>query len=126
VSDPGLALAIGLMRANPSVIERSVFDPAFWSDGLLELFGGPERDLFGGFDLNFLAGGRITPLAGGAFADLENAEADNADAITLLEMLGDARDHVAQDRLGGLLRQFMVLGQGRREMLERYGARSEE
>ncbi len=36
-------------------------------------------------NLDRLAGGLVAPHAGGALADLENAEAEDADAIALLE-----------------------------------------
>ena len=94
------------------------------SDGFLQFLGGAKRDLFGSLDLNFLAGRGIAALAGGALADLENAEADNPDTFALLEVLGDAGDHVGQNGLGRLLRQFVVFGQSCREMLQCNGGRS--
>src|ERR1700755_2797629 len=93
------------------------------SDGFLQLLGGAEGDLLAGLDVDRFAGGGIAAHAGGALADLEDAEADNADALALLEWLGDAGDQVAQDRFGLLLRQLMLLRQRCREMLECDGGR---
>ena len=67
------------------------------------------------------AGGGVAAHAGGALADLQDAEADDADALALLQVFGDLGDHVGQDGLGLLLGQFMVLGDRRRQMLERDG-----
>src|SRR3954447_3436433 len=93
------------------------------SDGFLQLLGGAEGDLLAGFDVDRFAGGGIAAHAGGALAHLEDAEADNTDALALLEMLGDARDQGAQNGFGLLLRQLMLFRQRCREMLERDGRR---
>ena len=69
------------------------------------------------------AGGGVAAHAGGALAHLEDAEADDADALALLQVLGDPGDQVAQDGLGLLLGQFLVFGDRRREMLQRDGGR---
>src|SRR3954464_7565115 len=91
------------------------------SDGFLQLLGGAEGDLLAGLDVDGFAGGGIAAHASGALAHLEDAEADNTDALTLLETLGDARHQVAQDGFGLLLRQLMLFRQRCREMLERDG-----
>src|SRR5882762_6748350 len=93
------------------------------SDGFLEFLGRAEGDLLAGLDVDRLAGGGVAAHAGGALADLEDAEADDADALALLQVLGDAAYHVVQDLLGLLLRQFLVLGDRRRQMLQRNGRR---
>src|SRR5216684_4735679 len=54
-------------------------------DGFLEFLGGAEGDLLAGLDLDRFAGRGITPHAGGALADLKDAEADDADALALLQ-----------------------------------------
>src|SRR3954452_18532456 len=92
-------------------------------DGFLEFLGGAEGDLLAGLDLDRLAGGGVAAHARGALANLQDAEADDADAFALLEMLGHARYQIAEDGLGLLLRQFVLFGQCRREMLERNGGR---
>jgi len=65
------------------------------------------------------AGGGIAAHAGGALAHLEDAETDNADALALLQVLGDPADQIVQNGLGALLRQFVLFRQRCREMLER-------
>ncbi len=64
------------------------------------------------------AGGGVAAHAGGALADLEDAEPHDTDALALLQVFCDLADHVGQDRLGGLLRQVMFLGQRCCQMLE--------
>src|SRR6185369_13294232 len=91
------------------------------SDGFLEFLGGAESNFLARLDLDRFAGGRVAARAGGALADLEDAEADDADALALLQVPGDLADQIGQDRLGGLLRQFMVIRQSRREVLQRDG-----
>ena len=58
-------------------------------DGFLEFLGGAEGNLLAGLDLDRLAGGGVAAHAGGALADLEDAEADDTDALALLQVLGD-------------------------------------
>ena len=69
------------------------------------------------------AGGGIAAHAGGALAHLQDAEADDANALALLQMLGDADDQIVQDGLSLLLGQFLLIGDRRCEMLERDGGR---
>jgi hypothetical protein len=64
------------------------------SDGFFEFLGGAKGDLLAGLDLDRLASGRIAAHAGGALAHLQNAEADQADAVTFLEMLRHQADEV--------------------------------
>src|SRR5882672_12394997 len=87
-------------------------------DGFLEFLGRAEGNLLAGLDLDRLAGGGVAAHAGGALANLEDAEADDADALALLQVLGDHGDHVAQDRLSLLLRQFLILGDRRGQVLQ--------
>src|ERR1700712_5317489 len=94
------------------------------SDGFLEFLGRAEGDLLAGLDLDRFAGGGVAAHAGGALANLENAEPDDADTLALLEVLGDQGDRVGQDGLGLLLRQFLVLGDRRCQMLQRDRGRS--
>src|SRR6202795_3426588 len=90
-------------------------------DGFLEFLGRTEGNLLAGLDVDRFAGGGVAAHARGALADLEDAEADDADALALLQMLGDHGDDVVQDRLGLLLRQFLILGDRRRQVLQRNG-----
>src|SRR5437764_10478348 len=92
-------------------------------DGFLEFLGRTEGDLLAGLDVDRLAGSGVAAHAGGALADLEDAEADNADALALLQVLGDLADHVVQDGLSLLLRQFLLFGDRRRQVLQRDGRR---
>src|SRR6478672_12928714 len=87
------------------------------SDGFLELLGCTEGNLLAGLDVDRLAGGGVAAHAGGALAHLQDAEANDADPLALLEVLGDQGDRVGQDRLGLLLGQFLVLGDRRGQML---------
>ena len=58
-------------------------------DGFLEFLGRAEGDLLAGLDVDRFAGGGIAAHAGGALADLQDAETDDADALALLQVLGD-------------------------------------
>src|SRR5436853_2454745 len=57
------------------------------SDGFLEFLRGAERDLLARLDLDRLAGRGVAAHAGGALANLKDAEATDADAVALLEVL---------------------------------------
>src|SRR6478672_3701585 len=67
------------------------------SDGFLELLGCTEGDLLAGLDVDRFAGGGVAAHAGGALAHLKDAEAHHADAIALLQMLGDAVHQIGQN-----------------------------
>ena len=84
----------------------------------LQLLGGAEGDLLARLDLDRFAGGGVAAHAGGALAHLKDAEADDADALALLEVLGDLGDEVGQNRFRGLLRQLVFFGQSRGKVLE--------
>src|SRR6478672_7632026 len=94
------------------------------SDGFFQLLRGAEGDLLAGLDLDRLAGRGVAAHARGALAHLQDAEAADADAVALLQMLDDIVDHAAEDRLGVLLRQLVLLGDHRREVLQRNGGSS--
>src|SRR5262250_3922135 len=86
-------------------------------DRFLEFLGGAERDFFARLDLDRLAGSRVAPHAGGALANLKDAEATDANAVALLQVLDHEADEVAENRLRLLLRHFMAAGQGGGEVL---------
>ena len=88
-------------------------------DGFLEFLGRAEGDLLAGLDLDRFAGGGVAAHAGGALANLQDAEADDADALALLQVLGDPGDQVAQNGFSLLLGQFLVFGDRRGQMLQR-------
>jgi hypothetical protein len=88
----------------------------------LQFLGRSERDLFARFDLDDFAGCRIATHARCSFPDLQDAEARNADALALFEMLGDEAYEIAKEALACAFGQLMLLGQGRGEVLERDGA----
>src|SRR5262249_48095952 len=91
------------------------------SDGFLQFLGGAEGNLFRSLDVNGLAGGGVAAHARSALAHLQDAEADDADPLALLEVLGDPGDHVVEDGLGLLLGQLLLVGDRRREVFERNG-----
>src|ERR1043166_1418191 len=78
------------------------------SDGLFEFLRGAEGDLLARLDLDRLAGRGISAHASGALAHLQDAETADADAVALLQVLHDEIDHVAEDRLGLLLRELVA------------------
>src|SRR5437879_12665700 len=84
-------------------------------DGFLQFLGGAERDLLARLDLDRLAGRRVAAHARGALAHLQDAEAADADAVALLEVLDDEVDHVVEDQLGGLRSEERRVGNARRE-----------
>src|SRR5579864_3319475 len=92
-------------------------------DRFLEFLGRAEGHLLAGLDVDRLAGRGVAPHAGCTLADLEDAEPHDADPLALLQVLGDPGDDVVQNRFGLLLGQFLVLGDGRRQVLERNGRR---
>src|SRR3981189_875625 len=93
------------------------------SDGFLEFLGRPEGNLLAGLDVDRFAGGGVAAHAGGALAHLQDAETDDANALALLQMLGDSANQVVQDGFGLLLGQLLLVGDGRSQMLERDGGR---
>jgi len=90
-------------------------------DGHFQILGRAERDFLARFDLDRFAGRGIAPHASRPLPDLQNAETHDADSLTLLEMLCDQADEVAEKGFARPLRQLMFLGQGGREMLEGNG-----
>src|SRR6267154_5816893 len=93
------------------------------SDGFLQLLGCAEGNLLAGLDVDRFTGGRVAAHAGSALAHLQDAETDDADALTLLEVFGDAADQIVQNGFRLLLGQFLLIGDCRCEMLERDGGR---
>src|SRR6202035_4823610 len=91
------------------------------SDAFLQLLGCAEGNLLAGLDVDRLAGSGVAAHAGGALAHLQDAETDDADALALLQVLGDPADQIVQDGFGLLLRQLLLFGDGRREMRARAG-----
>src|SRR6185437_5164457 len=69
------------------------------SERTLQLSAGLEAHAFAGADLDRLAGARIAPHARRALADMERAEARNAEFLCLFELF---RDHT-RDRVDGLV-----------------------
>src|SRR6185503_16122756 len=63
-------------------------------DGCFELLRSAECDLLAGLDLDSLAGSGVAPHACRTLAHLQDAEAVEADALALLEVLGNRSDHV--------------------------------
>src|SRR5262249_13473944 len=77
------------------------------SDRFFQFLGSAEGNLLAGLDLDRFAGGRIAAHAGGALAHLQDAETADADAVTLLEVLGHEANQVAEYSLGLLLRHLV-------------------
>src|SRR5262245_40387654 len=90
------------------------------SDRFLEFLGGAERDLLAGLDLDLLAGRRVAAHAGGALAHLQNAQTADADAVALLEVLGDVRHQIAEHGLGLFLGEFVIFRKLRCEIPQRH------
>src|SRR6185312_4067304 len=93
------------------------------SDGFLQFLGRAEGNFLAGLDVDGFARGGVAAHARGALAHLQDAEADDADAFALLEVLGDAADQVVENGFRLLLRQLLLIGDGCREMLQRNGGR---
>jgi hypothetical protein len=87
-------------------------------DRLFQFLRGAEGHFLRGLDLHRLARGGVAAHAGGALADDEDAEPDEADALALLEVLGDREDEIVEHRLGLLLRHFVALSQFCGEVLQ--------
>src|SRR5450759_2870966 len=93
------------------------------SDGFLQFLGCAEGNLLAGLDVDRFAGGWVAAHAGGALAHLQDAETDDADALALLQVLGDPADQIVQNGFSLLLGQLLLFGNCRREMLECDGGR---
>src|ERR1700761_4071539 len=72
-------------------------------DRFLQFLGGAEGDLLARLDLDGFARRRIAAHAGGALAHDENAQTVETDAGALLQMLGDRRDRVVEERVRRLV-----------------------
>jgi len=90
-------------------------------DCFFEFLGGTEGDLLAGLDLDRFAGGRIAPHPRWTLADLQDAEAAEANAPAFLEMTSDRLDHASEHVVGLGLRNVVGLGQDSGQMAERYG-----
>ena len=91
---------------NPRLRGDSLF-----ADGFLQFLRRAESDLLLRGDLDGFAGRRVAALARSALRDLQNAEAGDADAVALLEVLGQHRDQVVHDLVHLLLRHLVLLGE---------------
>src|SRR5215475_15142912 len=96
-------------------------EKTFLSDSFLQLLGGPKSNLLRCLDLDWFTGGRVAAHAGSALAHLQNSETDDANPLALLQMLGDACDHVVQDALGLFLGKLLMFRDCGCQMLERDG-----
>src|SRR5690606_13133392 len=88
-------------------------------DGFLEFLGRAESDFLAGLDLDLFAGRRVTAHARRTLADLQNPETADADLVTFLEMLRQQTHEVGEDFARDLLRELMLVGERRRQMLQR-------
>src|SRR5690606_34311001 len=70
-------------------------------DRVLQRLAGLEAGVHRGGDLDLLAGARVAAGARGALAHVEGAEADERDAVALLQRIGDHGDHRV-DRTAGV------------------------
>src|SRR5690242_12774981 len=93
------------------------------SDRFLQLLGSAKRDLLRSLDVDGFPGGGIASHARGALADLEDAKPNDADALALLQVLGDQRDRVVENGFSLLLGDLLLVGNRRREVLQGDGRR---
>ena len=68
--------------------------------------------------MNGLAGGGVAAHARGALAHLQDAKPADADAFALFQVLDDLPDETAEDGLGLLFLQLIVLRDARGEMFQ--------
>src|SRR5919108_508779 len=81
----------------------SVSNPdAARSDGLFEILGRAESYFLAGFNLDGFTSGWVPPHTRRPIAHFDDAQAVEADALALLEMLGNVHDHFREHgvRLG--------------------------
>src|SRR5664279_1878053 len=107
----------------PSLSFLSPEGPVLSLDRLFQFLRGAEGDLFARLDLDRFAGGRVAAHARGALAHLKDAEAADADALALLQMLDDVADEIAEYGFRLLLRHLMGFRERGREMLQGDGYR---
>src|ERR1700690_4299634 len=96
----------GACRSAPALCYRRV-RPKAASDRLFQVLRGAEGDLLARLDLDGFAGGRVAAHARGALAHLKDAEAADADALALLQMLDDVVYEIGEHHLRLLLRHLM-------------------
>src|SRR5262249_20723015 len=70
--------------------------PVAASDRLFQVLGGAECDFLAGLDLDGFAGGGVASHPGRPLADLQDAEAVQANALALFQVLGDVFHHLRQ------------------------------
>src|SRR5262245_4733671 len=86
-------------------------------DGCLEILGGTECDLLAGLDFDGFAGCRVAAHARRPFADQQDAQARDANALALLQMLGDVLHQADEHRVDLRLLEVVALSQRHSEML---------
>src|SRR5262245_3664649 len=87
--------------------------------GFLEVLRRPESNLLAGLDFDGFARRRVATHPCRALADLQDAEARDADARALLQMLADIGHHLGQHDVRLRLRKAMRLGQRSSQILQR-------
>jgi len=87
----------------------------------LQFLGCSECDFFARFDLDRLTRCRIAAHTSCALSDLQDTKTRDPDALTLLEMLCDQSDEIADESLARTFRHLMLFGHSRRKMFERDG-----
>jgi hypothetical protein len=107
----GKAATVPSTRQNLSILPPFRFFGRTGSNRFLEVLGRAECDLLASLDLDGLAGRRVASHAGGAMPDLQDAQAHQAQAVALLEVLGDETNHIGEQGFGLLLRHFVTLRQ---------------
>src|SRR3990167_10994876 len=95
----------GKVVSTPDQVRGRLF-PDIALHRLFQFLGSAESDLLAGLDLDRLAGRGVAAHAGGALAHLQDAEPGKADAVALLEVLGNKVDHVVEERFRLLLRNL--------------------
>src|SRR5688572_3047004 len=107
-------------RGFPRLLWPRGVRPNLPSDRLFEFFRRAEGDFLARLDLDRFASRRVAAHARSAFAHLQNAEAADADALALLQVLDDIANEITQNCLGLLLRHFVLLSHRSSQMLQRH------
>src|ERR1700743_1872672 len=85
-------------------------------DRFLQFLGGAEGNLLARLDLDGFARRRIAAHAGSALAHDEDTQTVQTDAGALLQVLGDRRDRVVEERMRRLVGHLVLLGQLHRQL----------